>query len=493
MTGLAIDLGTALDGLAAVVWTAMPDGQVDFANRSWSEYTGLGLEASRGYPLGDAVNVADRPAFLDSWTRIRASGKSGEISARLRRFDGEYRWFNIQISPIRDTQGQIVRWCGLCNDIDDRKRMEEELRRSEAFLAAGQDLARMGHFSWRLDTDEIAWSERLYRIFEFEPGTTVTLDRIATRIHPEDLPRLPQFAGQIRRGDSDVEYQHRILMPDQSVKHLQLIAHRATDRSGGNEYIGTVLDITQRKRSDEALGRARAELSHVARVMGMGALTASIAHEVNQPLSGIVTNASTCLRMLAAEPPDIDGARETARRTIRDGNRAADVIARLRALFSKRSVTIERVDLADSAQEVIDLMQSELDQARVVLRTEFSRAVPLVCCDRVQVQQVIMNLLRNAADAMSHVHDRPRHMSVKTECESDARVSLSVRDTGVGFDPQDAERLFDTFYTTRHDGMGIGLAVSRSIIERHHGQLRATLPDEGPGAIFAFSIPICSS
>jgi C4-dicarboxylate-specific signal transduction histidine kinase len=217
-------------------------------------------------------------------------------------------------------------------------------------------------------------------------------------------------------------------------------------------------------------------------------LTASIAHEVNQPLSGIVTNASTCLRMLAADPPNVDGARETARRTIRDGNRASDVVARLRALFSKKEAATESVDLNEATREVIALALSELQRNRVILRPELADDLPTVSGDRVQLQQVILNLIRNGSDAMCSIDDRPRQLLIRTERDEGERVRLSVSDVGVGFEPQVADRLFEAFYTTKNEGMGIGLSVSRSIIEHHHGRLWAT-PNSGPGVTFSFSIP----
>jgi signal transduction histidine kinase len=220
-------------------------------------------------------------------------------------------------------------------------------------------------------------------------------------------------------------------------------------------------------------------------------LTASIAHEVNQPLSGIITNASTCQRMLNAEPPNIDGARETMRRTIRDGNRASDVIKRLRALFGKKDATTESVDLNEATREVIALSLSELQRGRVILRTELTDDLPPVTGDRVQLQQVILNLLLNASDAMSGINDRPRQLVIRTGRDEGDCVRLSVQDAGVGFDPQDVGRLFEAFYTTKTSGMGIGLSVSRSIIESHHGRLWAT-PNDGPGATFSFSIPRAS-
>jgi signal transduction histidine kinase len=217
-------------------------------------------------------------------------------------------------------------------------------------------------------------------------------------------------------------------------------------------------------------------------------LTASIAHEVNQPLSGIITNAGACLRMLAADPPNVEGARETAKRTIRDGNRASELTTRLRTLFSKKESTTEPVDLNEAAQEVIALSLSDLQRNRVILRPEFADDLPVVTGDRVQLQQVILNLLKNASDAMSAVNDRPRQLQIRTERCTGDQVRLTVQDAGIGLDPQAMDRLFQAFYTTKNDGMGIGLSISRSIIERHHGRLWAE-PNDGPGATFSFSIP----
>jgi signal transduction histidine kinase len=224
-------------------------------------------------------------------------------------------------------------------------------------------------------------------------------------------------------------------------------------------------------------------------VASIGYLSASIAHELNQPLSGIITNASTCLRMLAADPPNVDGACETARRTIRDANRASDVVTRLRSLFANKRPVIELVDLNEAAQEVIALSFSELQRSRVILQQEFADGLQPIAGDRVQLQQVILNLLRNASEAMSGVDDRPRQLVIKTEQEGGDRVRLTVKDSGIGLPPHTIERLFEAFYTTKSGGMGIGLSVSRSIIESHQGRLWAT-PNDGPGAAFSFTIPL---
>jgi len=275
---------------------------------------------------------------------------------------------------------------------------------------------------------------------------------------------------------------------DGSVKYLHIVAHSVCDEAGRPDYIGAVQDVTERRLSEEALGKVRSELAHVARVTSLGALTASITHEVNQPLSGIITNASTCLRMLAADPPNVEGARETARRTIRDGNRASDVITKLRALFGKKTLADESVDLNEATREVIALSLSDLQRGQVDLGTELDEELPLVVGDRVQLQQVILNLLLNTSDAMSGIDDRPRSVVIKTEREEGESVRLTVRDTGAGIDAQNLDGLFNAFYTTKSTGMGIGLSISRSIIESHRGRLWAA-PNSGPGASFSFSIP----
>ena len=368
------------------------------------------------------------------------------------------------------------------------RRSEEELRRSEAFLAKVQQLSSTGGFYWWPATGKSVWTEQVYRIFEVDPAGPLTTEVRQNRIHPDDLPAHREAIQQALREPRDFEYEVRLRMPDNSVKYIHSLAQATRDAEGNLLYIGAVQDVTQRRLSEEALGKLRSELAHVARVSSLGTLTASIAHEVNQPLSGIITNASTCLRMLDADPPNVDGARETARRTIRDGHRASEVIARLRALFLHKSGAVESVDLNEATREVIALSRSELQRNRVVLRPELADDLPPVAGDRVQLQQVILNLLLNASDAMSGVDDRPREAVITTERDQNNRVRLAVRDTGEGLQPHDVEKIFEPFYTTKNDGMGIGLAVSRSIIESHHGRLWAT-PNDGPGATFAFSIP----
>jgi len=471
------------------IYVLNTEGSVQYVNQAVMDYTGLSVEDVK------QEDYRDRVINPEDFTRVRAEraaslrrGAPFSTEQRVLGNDGQYRWFLVRYKPLLDEQGRIVRWYVAAFDIEDRKRAQEDVRRSEAFLAEAQRLTSVGSFSWRIGTDEITWSDELYRIYEFDPGIKITLEFIRTRVHPEDLTLYEKMVEQARNGADDFEWQYRLLMPDQSIKYMHAVAHAMRDPNGQLEYIAAVRDVTARRVSDEALDKARSELAHVSRVMSLGALTASIAHEVNQPLSGIITNASTCVKMLDGEPPNVDGARETAKRTIRDGRRAADVITRLRALFSKKEAVTELVDLNEAMREVIALSRSELERNNVITRTELADPLPLITGDRVQLQQVIINLLRNGSDAMSLVDDRPRELLFKTELDESDCVRLSVRDAGIGFDPQTLEQLFRSFYTTKADGMGIGLSVSRSIIENHRGRLWATAND-GPGVTFSFSIP----
>jgi len=473
-----------LDVVPGLLWLARPNGDVDLVSRHWSESTGLDASQSTGSQWQQAVHPDSLPAVQRCWQLALDSGEPLDVDARMRCVKGQYRWLCVRFFPVTDAPSGSRRWCSMGFDIDDRVRA---LERCEALLAKAQTLSSSGSFTWRTSTDEITWSEQVYRLFEIDPSTVVTLDLIAAHHLPEDLVLVADMVKKARAGE-DWEYEHRLLMPDGTVKYLHTVANATRSKDGQIEYIGAVHDVTRDRLSEEALNKARSDLAHVARVSSLGALTASIAHEVNQPLAGIVTNTNTCLRMLGANPPNLDGALETARRTLRDANRASDVIVRLRAMFSRAPGVTELLDLNAAASEVIALSKSELQRGRIIVRQQFAPDLPSVFGDRIQLQQVILNLLLNATQAMREVEDRPRLMQIRTEPEGKHRVRLSVQDAGIGIDPQNVEQLFDAFFTTKDSGMGIGLSVSRTIVESHNGRLWASQND-GPGATFAFSIP----
>ena len=476
-----------VETIPALVWRGTPEGELDYLNRRAVEYLGHTAESLAGGRWLELIHPDHRDGTLQRWLQSATTGTSYGDEYQLRRADGQYRWIQSVGEPFHDAEGRIANWYGLVIDIEDRKRAEVELRRAYDSFADAQRLSHTGSFITDLVGDDHNWSEEAFRIFEFEPGSTVSVQRIRDIIHPDDLP---SFESVIARGmtGENVTFAFRIITSRGGWKHVRGVAHVVERVAGRPLFVGALQDVTESKEAEEALDRARSELTHVARVTTVSALTASIAHEVNQPLSGIITNAGTCLRMLAHDPPDVDGARETARRTLRDGNRASDVITRLRALFSKREFTLEPLDINDITREVVTLSMNDLQRNRIVLQFEFADDLPMVTGDRIQLQQVVLNLLRNASDAMLAVHDRPRRLLIRTGLDGDDHVRVSVRDAGVGLDIQSMTKLFDAFYTTKVEGMGIGLSVSRSIIEKHHGRLWAE-PNDGPGATFSFSIP----
>jgi hypothetical protein len=477
-----------IDTIPALAWSARPDGSAEFFNQHYLDFIGFSATqaADRGWTA--AVHPDDVNKLATTWQRILASEQLGEAEARLRRSDGEYRWFLFRANPLRDESGAVAKWYCVNTDIHDRRRAEEELRRSEAFLAQGQRLTLTGSFWWDVSTGNVIWSEGNYRIMQLPTTLTPTVELALTRIHPEDLALARTVLDGAARHGANVDFEHRLLMPDGVVKHVHVVLQNVGRRHGQPEFIGAVQDVTASKIAQATLNEAGAELARASRATTVSALTASIAHEVNQPLAGIITNAGTCLRMLDATPPDLDGARETARRMIRDGHRASDVIKRLRALFSKRESTLEPLDLNEAAREVIALSANDLQRNRVILCSELAYDLPMVTGDRIQLQQVILNLLRNASDAMADVHDWPRRLLIRTEREDGDRVRVTVRDAGVGLPSERSDSMFDAFHTTKRSGMGIGLFVSRSIVDRHQGRLWAE-PNDGPGATFSFSIP----
>jgi PAS domain S-box-containing protein len=742
------------DTIPAIVWSALPDRAVEYFNQRWLTYTGLSLEQARGWGFIDAYHPEDRTS-VRHFTSVRiphgASANDLKTEARLRGVDGKYRWFLERATALRDEAGNIVRWYGTTIDIEDRKRAEDAVRRSEAYLAEAQRLSRTGSFGWRPSTGDIFWSEETFRIFQYDRTTKPTVELILQRVHPDDEAQVKQTIDRASQSGKHFEHEYRLLMPDGSVKHVHVVAHALSDESGSIEFVGAVMDVTQqyqaraalekaldeiqkseerlrlildaipstvvsclpdgsidfinqrwveyhgltledlrreglaslyspedrarnvdrrraaiaagrpfdyeaqvrrtdgvyrwhlihyvplrdgvgnvvkwygtsidiedRKRAEEALreseqrfrdyaetasdwlweagpdhrfirdserpdatglappsriGLARwdyatdvelepekwrlhramldahqpfrdffygatrrdgstmyvqssgkpffdakgdflgyrgvatdvtaavranqaeaalrtvqSELAHVTRVTTLGELTASIAHEVNQPLAAIVSNGGACLRWLARDTPEHDEARAAVERMINEGNRAAEVIRRVRVLAKKTDALPAPLPINEVIDEVGLLLQHEVFNHRASLRLELAPELPLVLVDRVQLQQVIINLVMNGMEAMTTVSDRPRELKIRSQREADA-VLVAVQDSGVGIDPEHVDRLFNAFFTTKPSGMGMGLSICRSIIEAHGGKLWASR-NAGAGATFQFTLPV---
>jgi PAS domain S-box-containing protein len=481
------NLSLIINTIPAHIYVLNTEGAVQYVNQAVMDYTGLSMADVQ------QEDYRDRVIHAVDLERVRAPraaglkrGASFSTEQRVLGKDGQYRWFLVRYNPLLDEQGTIDRWYVAAFDIEDRKRAEAEVEQAYLRLAEAQRLSKTGSFITDLVADNHNWSEEAFRVFELDPATKISVHIIRNLVHADDLASFDAVIAQGITG-TDVDFFFRIVTARGAVKHVRGMARVMEQVAGRPLFIGALQDVTESRAAEEALSKARSELAHVSRALTLNTLTASVAHEVNQPLSGIITNASTCLRMLDTTPPDVDGARETARRTIRDGNRASAVIARLRALYTRKELALEPLDLNEATREVIALSLSDLRRNRVVLRSELADDLPLVMGDRVQLQQVTLNLVRNASDAMAGVDDRPRELLIKTGLDEGDQVRLSVIDAGVGFRPEAADKLFEAFYTTKDDGMGIGLSISRSIIEAHQGHLRAKAND-GPGATFSFSI-----
>jgi PAS domain S-box-containing protein len=373
------------------------------------------------------------------------------------------------------------------------QQLTKELQRREAHLAEAQKLAHTGSWVWRLKGREVVYlSDEWYRIYGFDPADGLpSWERRLERVHPEDRARWQGVLDRATGEKADYEVEFRIVVPDGSVRHIHTVGHPVLSESGDLiQFVGSSADVTERKRAEEAVREAQADLARVSRVTTLGELTAALAHEVNQPFAAAVTNANTCLRWLTRDHPDVNEARLAAERIVKDGTRAAEIIKRVRQLFQKGAAERELVQINEVIREMTTLLRSEAARHQILIETELAADLPEVRGDRLQLQQVLMNLMMNGIDAMKDV-DGTRVLAVKTQRGEDEQVVASVRDTGVGL-PQQAEQIFDAFFTTKPQGTGMGLRISRSIIESHGGRLWA---DDRPsrGASFSFAIPAASA
>jgi PAS domain S-box-containing protein len=405
-------------------------------------------------------------------------------------------------SPSPRDQEIIVQITHLAGVAIQRKLSEDALRESEAYLAEAQRLSHTGSWAtgamksgttWMPATGEVRyWSEECYRVLGFDPhGGPPRFETFSQRIHPDDQARAREIADTARREKAEFEMDYRIVHPGGEIRDIRTVGHPVLSPSGDLvEFVGTVIDITERKRAEkerERLRQAQADLAHVNRVTTMGELTASLAHEVNQPIAAAITNANTCLRWLAADTPDLEEARSAVARIVKDGTRAAEIIKRIRLLFKKSTPERELVDVNEVIREMILLLRSEAMRFSVSFRTELTENLPQILGDRVQIQQVLMNLMINGIDAMKEV-DGTRELAIKSQRAENEHILVSVSDTGVGLPKQQVDRIFNAFFTTKVQGTGMGLSISLSIVEAHGGRLWAD--NNSPrGASFYVSLP----
>jgi PAS domain S-box-containing protein len=467
-----------------------PGMRYSYVNPIVEEYTGLAPRALLGRTNRE---VSMSPKNAQSWEgALREVFSTGRATMREFTFDtpkGE-RYFESRLVPEVGAVGSTKSVLAITRDITDRKRAAEALRRSEAYLGEAQKLSHTGSFGWDVSSGEIYWSAETFRIFEFETSAKVTIDLIVQRTHPDDRSAVHQLIERVSREKCEFDLEHRLLMPDGSVKYLRVVGRPSTDERGRFEFVGAVTDVTARKQAEEERERLRqtqADLARVTRVTTMGELTASLAHEVNQPIAAAITNSSTCLRWLARDPPDVEEAREAVSRIVKDATRAADIIKRIRLLFKKGIPQRGLVDVNEVIRDVIVLLRNEAYRHSVAIRTDLAAALSQVMADGVQLQQVLTNLMLNGIEAMKEANGA-RELTIKSEQGDNGHLLISVSDTGVGLTPQQADQIFKAFFTTKAEGTGMGLPISRSIIESHGGRLWAAA-NSGRGATFHFTLP----
>ena len=404
--------------------------------------------------------------------------------------DGGKRYVSVAGLPVFDKSGNFVGYRGVGRHITARKKIEEALRRSEAYLAEAQRLSHTGTVAFSA-AGLLYWSEETYRIWQFDPLQGLpSREMVLQRMHPDDRERVNLEIDEALREKRTFSLAFRIVFPDRTGKYIESTGGPLFSADGKLvEMVATHVDVTERIRAEHALNVAQAELSHMSRLTTMGELTASIAHEVKQPLTGIVSSGHASLRYLDADPQDIGSARRAVERIIKDAFRASDVIGRIRAMAKKSPEARKTLNLNEMILETLGLVSTELQRSNVLARTELSNDIPLVLADQVQLQQVVLNLVINAKDAMTAVEEGPRELSIGTEENSPDQILVSVRDSGPALDQAKVEDMFKAFHTTKAKGMGLGLTISRSIIEAHGGQLWA-MPNEPHGAIFQFTIPV---
>ena len=481
----------ALEGM----WRVSHDGRVLSANPAMARILGYASSDELIASLTDIgrqlyVRPLERDAVLRAYTEGTAiEGRELEFCRK----DGKRIWVLTSGRPVHDDAGRFLFAEGFVTDITRRKRAEEELRRSAAYVTAAQPLSRTGSFGWHVSSGKLYWSEETFRIFGCDRSREPTLEFVVERTHPDDRAFVGRVIARAEQEGTNFDCEHRLRLPDGSVRYLHVVAHALEKAESGDlEFVGAVMDVTERKRAEEALHRTQAELAHVSRVTTLGELAASIAHETNQPLAAIVADASACLNWLAAADPDLEQVRDVLNAIVAEGHRAGDVIQRIRQLATKTDPCRGPLDLNDVIRGVIPLILTEVRHHQVSLRTELAPALPSALGDRIQIQQVIINLMINGIEAMTPVTDRTRELVIRSRAHDGNQLLVTVEDAGIGIDAANLDQLYDAFFTTKPGGMGMGLSISRSIIEGHGGRLWAT-PNPTHGTTFHFSVPVIAA
>jgi len=472
----------------------VPEGDALHLSEEW--YRIYGFDPKQGLSAWQdrlqRMHPEDQARVQEIKDRAISEKSDYEVDHRIVLPDGTIKYTHTVGHPVLNASGDVEQFVCTMMDVTERKQAEEALRRSEGYLAQAQRLSHTGSWSYSPATQKaLYWSDEMFRICGFDPQKgPPTSEAFLERVHPEDRENVDKTMRDAAREKTEYRVEHRIIHPNGTIKHTQAIGHPVLDRSGNVvEFVGSAVDITDVKRAErerERLRQLQVELVHINRVTTMGELSASLAHEIKQPISAAMLDAGTCLKWLKRDKPDIDEARQAVSRIIQDATRASEIIGRIRSLFKQGEPQRERIDVNEVIREMIDLLRSEVMRHSISVRTELAEDIPQITADRVQLQQVMMNLVLNSIDAMKDVGGM-RELVICSQQAEGGQLMVLVRDTGVGL-PQQADQIFNAFFTTKPHGIGMGLRISRSIVESHGGRLWAA--DNSPrGASFYLTLP----
>ncbi|KZS55114.1 hypothetical protein FHT80_004722 [Rhizobium sp. BK226] len=488
------NLSLIINSLPVLVWSARPDGSADFVNKSWLDYAGRPADQILDWGFLDLYHPDDIPGMVDIWKRDLEHSDHTVLKGRIRGADGGYRWFYFSGRKLVDANG-LVRWFGVNIDIEDLQYAENALRESEAALRESEHklnliINTIPAMAWSCTSDgRLEYFNRNLIDYVGLPFEEIVGFGFYRMFHPDDVEPMRMAWDDIVASKKSRPVDARIRRADGEYRWFNLRQSPLLDSDGNVvRWYGVVVDIEDRKRAEESLRQSQSDLAHVTRMTATGELAVSIAHEVNQPLMAIVTNAGTCLRWLQPGHIDLEQARLAAERIVRDGHRAGDIITSIRAMAQKLPAKIEKTDFKPAVREVLNLLTGELQRRGIEVGLDMAQMPIEVVGDRTQLQQVVLNLVMNSAEAMAASSGARR---IVIRCTADEQlVKVSVSDTGRGVPIHELERVFEAFYSTKADGIGMGLSICRSIVEAHGGRIWASSGENGDGGLFTFTLPM---
>ncbi|SPL62409.1 PAS domain-containing sensor histidine kinase [Ochrobactrum soli] len=479
------ELRELLEEVPAMIWSTKPDGYMDYANSRLLSYYGLSWDEAKGWGWHVGVHPEDWPQLEAKWRAVLADNVAGVNEMRIGDPQRGYRWVTTYGSPTFDASGNVSRWYGVIVDTEDRRNIEEALKLNESYLAQGQALTRTGSIGFDPDWTQTYWSKETFNLLGIDEGIQPSRTAFLKRVHPEDIQQVEEMLSSAKQGVAEIIFQFRIILPGEQVCSFKFLA-KHSDGFGNPFYISVIQDITTELAVADKLRQLESDLASVSRTAMMAEVAASIAHEVNQPLAAIIATGGASIRWLDRPQPNIPNARNNLVAIVEQARKANEVVTRVRSLFRKDRQTVERIQVPEMLREVFPLVEHLMKREKVAMDVSICANIPPIVGDKVQIQQVLLNLLLNAIQAMEKSTVKKLHVAIESTIA--CAVEVKISDTGPGLPEGHSGRIFDAFFTTKETGLGLGLSISRTIVEQHGGEITA---ENGPsgGATFHLVLP----